>query len=169
MMSIASSAALVTLVGLAAWWDLRTRRIPNLLSLSGVVVAFALRAAGGADSIAAGALGLLIAVIVAVPLFAAGGLGGGDVKLLGAVGAFLGPAQLVIALLVTAVAGGVIALLVAWRRGLLRDSLGHTARLVRRLIPMGERKPARTLATPGALAIPYAVPIAVGALVGWFA
>jgi prepilin peptidase CpaA len=169
MLLAVTSGALVALVLGAAWWDLHSRRIPSVLSLSGVVVALALRTAGGTEAIVAGALGLAIAFIFAVPLFAAGGLGGGDVKLLGAVGAFLGPGPLVTALLVTAIVGGVMALVLAWRRGLLADSLAHAGRLAARLVPMGNRGPIRTLATPGALAIPYAVPIAIGALVGWFA
>jgi hypothetical protein len=42
----------------------------------------------------------------------------------------------------------------------------HCATLARRVGGRGGESPPRTLATPGALAVPYGVAIAVGALVG---
>ena len=54
----------------------------------------------------------------------------GDVKLMGAVGALLGPGLIVRAFLFTAVAGGVLALLVAARRGRLATTIRGTAHLV---------------------------------------
>ncbi len=60
-----------------------------------------------------------------------GATGAGDVKLFAAAGSLLGPAATVQAFLYTAIAGGVLALVVAVRRHRVRQTVGATARLVR--------------------------------------
>ncbi len=59
-----------------------------------------------------------------------GGMGMGDLKLCLAVGAWIGPSQLVMALVVMGVAGGVMALLWAMLGGFLRESLDAAGDLV---------------------------------------
>lgn len=159
------AAALLGLVGAAVVWDLRERRIPNGLTIGAALAALALRAPAGGDAVLAGLAGLGLGFLAALPFFALGGLGGGDVKLLAAVGAFLGPGPLPVALLATALAGGALALGVVVWRGRTRETLGDAADLVAGLFRR-DRRPRKTLETPGALAIPYAVPIAAGALAG---
>lgn len=168
MIHTLQTAALVSLVVVATATDLRTRRIPNALTLSGLVVGLALRAALGFDALIAGLLGVALALVLTVPLVSLGGLGGGDAKLLAAVGAFLGLGDLPVALLVTALAGGALALALAVRRGAIGETLSHAGGLVTRPFRPAAA-PLRTLRTPGALAIPYGVAIAVGALAGWWA
>lgn len=163
-----STIALLTLLALAVGWDLATRRIPNAITVSGGLAALGLRGMSGWEPLVAGALGLVLGLVLALPLVALGAMGGGDAKLLAAVGAFLGPGPLVTAILVTALAGGVLAIVVAARWGALAATLAHTLDLARRAVGRSDG-PRRTLATEGALAIPYAVPIAIGAMVGWFA
>jgi prepilin peptidase CpaA len=164
MVDAFTTFALLALTVLAVGWDLKTRRIPNALTASGLLVALALRAFQGPGSLALGLLAAFIAFALAVPLVLAGGLGGGDAKLLAAIGAFVGPAALPTALLVTALAGGVLALVVAMRRRALGETLAHTRSLV---APAGVTA-RRTLRTPGALAVPYGVAISAGALAGWW-
>ena len=117
MLHALSTVALVALVILAVTWDLRTRRIPNALTVTGFFTALALRALPGGEALLAGVLGGLIGLILTFPLVLMGGLGGGDAKLLAAVGAFLGPSNLPLALLVTALVGGTMALALAIQRG----------------------------------------------------
>lgn len=93
----------------AAFSDVRTRRIPNALTLpllaGGLVTAFAVGGASAlADSCAA-------AVILGTPyllLFLRGG-GGGDVKLMAALGAWLGVVNGLAVLAAVAVSGIVLA------------------------------------------------------------
>ena len=148
----------------AAAIDLRTRRVPNaltaLLALSGVGYAvFGI----GHLSVAAAVVGFVIGLALMLPGHLFGATGAGDVKLFAAMGALLGPASIVGAFLYTALAGGVLAAVVAVRRRRLQQTIGGAARLV---------------ATRGAAAADieraddnrfcYAPAIAVGALVAAF-
>ena len=111
--------------------DLWTRRVPNpltaLLAASGVLLA-----AYGVSGITVGAslAGLLIGLALMLPGYLIGATGAGDVKLFAAVGAFIGPSPIAFAFLYTALAGGVMAIVISlWRRR-LRQTLGDTARLI---------------------------------------
>src|SRR5690606_35662753 len=168
MLSWLNTCAFLLLVAAAAWLDVRTGRIPNLLTVGGLAAALALRALLGPDPVLPGLAGAGIALAFGLPLFALRGLGGGDVKLLAAVGAFLGPGRLIMALLAAGVAGGVLAVAVALRRGVLLPALLGTGGLLRRWATLGRAGERRTLASPGAIPVPYGVASAVGAVVGWF-
>lgn len=165
---------LVTTV-LAAAWDVRTRRIPNFLTVGGLAVALVLRGLPGPpgllDGVAAAALGFLFSI----PFFAAGGLGGGDVKLMTAVAAFLGLDRLMGALLIMALVGVCMALVAVARRGVLLKTLANV-HLV--LLTLGRRtftgwrgeesEAAVHMARDGAITIPYGVAIGLGGIGGWF-
>ena len=124
-------ATLAAGVGAAAAIDLRTRRVPNaltaLIASSGVLfAACGLSGVSLGASLAGAALGL--ALMLPGHLF--GATGAGDVKLFAAAGALVGPAHIVTALLYTALAGGVMAVIIAVRRQRLQQTIGGTARLI---------------------------------------
>jgi prepilin peptidase CpaA len=169
-MSLASLklAAFLALLAAAVLLDARERRLPNGLTVTGVLVGLLLGAAleGGVPYAALGGAGLGLGVGFA--LFALGAVGAGDAKLFAAVGAFLGPLGLVTAALYGAVAGGVLAILGPIRRGTILPVLYETGAVVVHLLTFGRRGERRTVATPGAVTIPYGVAIAAGALAAWF-
>lgn len=111
------SAAVIASIG--AFTDVRTRRIPNWLTYTGVGAALSTRC------ILSGWLGLkssCAAIFVAGGLFSIlfllGAMGGGDVKLMTAVGAWAGLSQIVTILFTTAMAGGFLAagyVVVSWK------------------------------------------------------
>jgi prepilin peptidase CpaA len=112
--------------------DIYTRRIPNLLTLSVAGLGVALAAAGvGSPSIAQALLGFVVGLVLMLPGHVIGATGAGDVKLFAALGTLLGPKAIAMAFLYTALAGGAIAIVVAMRRRLLRETFERTADLVR--------------------------------------
>lgn len=118
-------------MSLAAVIDLRTRRVPNVLTgalaLTGLTIA---AAELGTVGLGGAVIGCLLGFAFMLPGHLFGGTGAGDVKLFAAAGAMLGPATTVRAFLYTAIAGGVLALVVALKRRRLQQTLGATARLV---------------------------------------
>jgi len=146
----------------AAAIDLRTRRVPNALTISLAAAGLAVAATGiGRVSLAGSLAGLAIGVALMLPGHLFGATGAGDVKLFGASGALLGPAAIVAAFIYTAIAGGALAIVVALGRGRLRRTLGGTARLV----ATGAANAAEIEAATENNRFPYAPAIAVGAIV----
>lgn len=91
----------------AAVIDVRSYRVPNVLTgplLAGGLVLGT--ATGGAAGLGAALLGSAAAFLALIAFHAMGVMGAGDVKLGVAVGAWLGAAAVLRALLVTALAGG---------------------------------------------------------------
>jgi len=123
-------AIVALFTGAAALIDLRTRRVPNVLTVSLAAIGFGIAAAGlGRVGLGAAVLGCLLGMACMLPGHVFGATGAGDVKLLAAAGALLGPADTVYAFLNTAIAGGVLALVVALRRRRLQRTLDATVRL----------------------------------------
>jgi prepilin peptidase CpaA len=171
-MSLLSSfhlTALMLLLSVAVYTDLKERRIPNKLTVSGLFVglAFAAVLEGGFPTM--GLLGAGLALILSFPVVALGALGAGDAKLLAAVGSFVGPAGVVSVLLYGALAGGVLALAVAFRRGTLWAVIKNSLKLFLHTITLGRYGERFGLDSPGAQTVPYGVAIAAGALATWFA
>lgn len=149
-MLLAASAAI------AAQCDLRTRRIPNALTFglaAAAGIAWAME--GPAPFFLAVSLYAVVLIAGCVP-FGRGWIGGGDVKLLAAGAACAGFPGALTFLLVTAVAGGVLA-------------LAHAARTRRVASVMSSVAYAATSRDFGSLdggnaKLPYALAIAAGAL-----
>lgn len=124
-MVLAAGLLLATVV------DLRTRRIPNVLTgtMAGAGIGLAVFGFGGI-SIGAAVLGCVIGLVLMLPGHALGATGAGDVKLMAAVGSLLGPLVVVNAVLFSLVAGGVLALTVAIQRRRLGTTLAGTGRMI---------------------------------------
>lgn len=116
-------AAALAGTGAGAIVDLRTRRVPDRVTLALAATGLALAAAGfGRVGVAAACAGALIGLVLMLPGYLFGATGGGDVKLLAAAGTLLGPGDTVWAFLATLLAGGVLALVVAVRRRGIRGA-----------------------------------------------
>ena len=167
-MRLVFDIALVALALAGGWYDIRTRRIPNALTLTGLLAAFVLRAPFGLPAMADGVVGAGFAFLVVVPLFALGAFGGGDAKFLIALGAFLGGSRLLGALLAIAIIGGMLAVLDSIRRGTMVRLLRDAFALGVNLLTFGRAGSRPTIASPGVATIPYGVPMAIGAVAWWF-
>ena len=165
MRSIAWWPTLLVLA-VAMFTDLRSRRIPNWLVLpfllAGLAVSTLLYGGRGLLSGVEGAL--LAAALLGVFCFL-GGMGAGDLKLCAAIGAWIWPEQLAAALILTAIAGGLIAVARAAAGGFLKESLAGTGRLL--FGGKGSKSPL-TLGSPLARTIPYAPAIAIGTILSFF-
>jgi prepilin peptidase CpaA len=163
---------LIVLVLTAGFLDLKTRRIPNWLTVSGFATALAFRLPYGTGPVLDGLIAGLIAFGLSLPFFALGGLGGGDVKLLAAVGAFLGVDRLWMALFVTAMVGGALALIAVIRRRRLGTTIANMYMVMRSVRTKeaytgwkgAEGDAPLTIRSAGVITRPYAVAIAAGAL-----
>ena len=158
------AALLVAVLGAA--WDLRTRRVPNILTFGAAVVALTVHLlAGGWWGLLWAAGGWMTGLAVFLPLFLLGGLGAGDVKLLAALGAWLGPAGALWTALYGAIAGGLMAVLIALWQGYLRTALRNLRMLLSYWSVMGVRPlPELTLKTGAGPRLPYAMAIGAGVL-----
>jgi prepilin peptidase CpaA len=160
----------LTVLAVATFTDLRSRRIPNWLVLpfmaAGIVVSGLLHGWHGiGQSLSGLALGgLLLGILCFL-----GGMGMGDMKLCAAVGAWIGPSQLIVALVITAMVGGIMALCWAAAGGFLGDLFRNTGDLVVGFKDRGLRPhPELVLDNPATRKMPYAPAIAIGTLVSFF-
>ena len=109
--AVLSYAPLFVLLGWAAIEDVRTRRIPNWLTLLMMAGGFAQSfLATRTVSPGASLLGFPAAAAVPLVLFVIGAVGGGDVKLMAGVGAWLGPGRSLAVLVVEKLIGLAIVL-----------------------------------------------------------
>ena len=115
----------------AAAIDLRIRRVPNVLTAGIALVGLGIAATGlGRVGLWLSLAGLLVGLSVMLPGYLIGAMGGGDVKLLAAVGTLLGPGATLRAFVASAIAGGLIAIFVAWRRGRFAATVAGATALV---------------------------------------
>ena len=149
----------------AAVNDLRTQRIPNLLTYPAMGIALGYHfMMSGLDGLLFSAGGLALGIAIFILPYLMGGMGAGDAKLMGAVGAILGAKGVFVAFLFTAIAGGIYALILLvfnrrYSRGLFaRQAFMLTKQFIP--IPADESKKKPKLC--------YGAAIAVGTLLSVF-
>jgi prepilin peptidase CpaA len=109
--------------------------------------------------------GWALGLALFLPMFLLGGMGAGDVKLLACLGAWLGPQETFWMAIYAMIAGGVMAIGVALATGYTRQAVSNVWRLLKYWRVMGVRPlPELTLATARGPRLPYAIPIAAGAV-----
>ena len=102
-------------MAVAVYWDVRERRIPNVVVSSGLVAAFGFHVlTSGADGGVAFLIGSVSGLAIMLPLYAMRLMGAGDVKLMAMGGAFAGSLQAVLwMVLYTFLAGGALVIIYA--------------------------------------------------------
>ena len=155
----------ITGVAIAAWTDVRTRRIPNGLTFSLILIGFALNSyLNGLAGIKLSFFGLALGIFFLYIPFTVGGVGAGDVKLLAALGSLLGPVSVFQIFLASAVFGGIFSLAAVIKAKAGRNIFQSVFNQVFCLITTkgaGMRTPQGNQPLIG---IPYACAIAAGTL-----
>lgn len=162
--------ALLLLVVLgAAVYDVRSRRIPNWISMSGVLLGLALNAFlyQGWPGLRLSLQGLAIGFGVYFALYMLRAMGAGDVKLMAAVGAIVGWRDWFGTFLITAIIGGLMALiLVAYKRRMKKTlwNLSFIMSEMKSGRPAYMGKEELDVRSPRALGLPHGAVIAVGTI-----
>ena len=146
---------------------MREKRIPNWITASGLMVALVSRAFVGLDALSAGLMGSGLGLALGMAFFAVGAMGAGDGKLLAAVGALLGFDTFLWCLPLVGAFGGLLALVVTVRNGTIVPTLLRFRDLMFHFVSFGRIGDRRTLSAPGAVAVPYGVAVAAGAVTAW--
>lgn len=111
--------------------DIRTGRLPNALTFGLALAGLAIAMTGTRPVTPALAItGALVGLVLLLPGYMFGGTGAGDLKFLAALGTWLGPRDVVTAFVISAIAGGVLAIVHAKRRGRVGLTLRRTAGLL---------------------------------------
>jgi prepilin peptidase CpaA len=159
---------LATLLVIAAISDFRTYKIPNLLTVSGIIFGL-IYSTVVPFSIHHGFLwalgGLLLGFSILLPLYALGVMGAGDVKLMAMVGAFLGVTDTLHAVIFTFIAGGIAALVFAiFNKSLLRmlGNVKNAAQMMTMSVIGGFRPDIQIEASQSVGKLPYGICISIG-------
>lgn len=153
----------------AAVFDVRYRRIPNWLTVAGLILGIAMNTIIGRPEagLVFSLVGFLVAFAVYATLYALHAMGAGDVKLMAAVGALVGWQRWFGIFFITALIGGVMALILVLARGRLKRTMFNVGFI---LSEMKSGRPAYLaneeldVKNQKALGLPHGAVIAVSAI-----
>lgn len=157
------------LVTVAMITDLRSRRIPNLLTFSAFAAALLIRGIfQGWVGLGLALSGALVAPLLLFLMHGGKGIGMGDLKLLLAIGAIFGPGLGLAATLVSALCGGVLAIAYMFKPGGMLAGMVGTLTIG---LPFVDRRVAdkhnedTNLNRSKPTTIPYGVAIGIGSII----
>jgi prepilin peptidase CpaA len=162
-------ALLMAVVLGAAVYDVRYRRIPNWLSVGGVLLGFALNCFlyQGWPGFRHSLIGFAVAFVSYLALYALRAMGAGDVKLMAAVGAIVGWPNWFGIFIVTAIVGGIMAIILVTVRKRLKSTFWNVGYIINEMKsgrPAYVGKEELDVQHPKALGLPHGAVIAVGTL-----
>jgi prepilin peptidase CpaA len=170
VMDILLTLCIVFGMTVAAFWDLRNQKIPNVFTFPMMLLGLGyLGIANGVNGICFSAAGICIGFCLFLIPYLLGGMGAGDAKLMGAAGALLGAKGAILAALLAIVFGGIYAMVLLmihheYTRSLLRR-LGITLKSFFLTYNFTLIPPAKDEKQP---VLCYGVPIALGTLCYWY-
>jgi prepilin peptidase CpaA len=112
-------------------------------------------------------VGTLVGLALLLPAYAIGGMGAGDVKLLAGVGAWLHGETTFYAFCLSAVVGGILAVVMAARRRALGKHALQARTILNEIVTIRDPKTLAAIAAErksSMLLLPYGIPIAIGAI-----
>ena len=155
-----AGAILLSLI--AGWTDLRSRRIPNWLTVPGFVVGVAASTVlAGWTGLKESLLGTGLAFAILLPFWLLRSLGAGDLKFAAALGAYTGPGRLIDILIGSIFVAGVMALALVIYKGRLLETVRNIGHILVSLVTFRLPGSHVTLDNPNALTIPKGVALAL--------
>jgi prepilin peptidase CpaA len=154
-------AGAVALALIAGWTDLRSRRIPNWLTVPALVIGLALNAAlSGWSGLKSSLIGAVLGLGLLLPFVLVRSLGAGDWKLAGALGAFVGRELIIDLLLGSVLVAGAMALVLVIYKGRVRQTVSNIGHILISLVTFRLPGHSVSLDNPQALKVPYGVALA---------
>jgi prepilin peptidase CpaA len=154
-------AGAMVLAAAAGFTDLRSRRIPNWLTVPALLIGVAANTfLSGWSGLKASLLGAAVGLALLLPFVLLRSLGAGDWKLAGALGAFAGAGLLVELLLASILVAGIMAVVLVIYKGRTRQTIRNIGHILISLVTFrlpGERV---SLDNPDSLKVPYGVALA---------
>jgi prepilin peptidase CpaA len=151
----------------AALLDWRSRRIPNWLTVPGLLLGVAVHTvlSGWHGTLfALGGAGLALILLLAPVLTRV--LGAGDWKLMGAVGAFLGPVLVLFVLFCSVLASGLMAFVQMLKARRVVETFRNMVVLVRGVFAFGIKpNPKMSLDNAALMKLPFGVAVALATLI----
>lgn len=132
--ALLAASALTLVAVLAAWFDLRERRIPNLLVFPATLIGLILNASHGWDGLWFSTKGFALGIALLFIPYLLRVMGAGDVKLLASTGAFVGASDVMRVLLLALLAYPVLALGFLIHQRKLKLTLVRFGQLLLRLL-----------------------------------
>jgi prepilin peptidase CpaA len=153
---------------IAGVYDIRYRRIPNWLVLPALLVGLLLNGfLYYGPGLRESALGIGLALLVDMPLYLLRARGAGDVKLMAAIGAIVGWRGWLAIFILSAILGGVFAVILTLARGRLRQTFWNVGCILSEMAHFRAphwRSPELDIQSPRALTLPSAAVTALGCL-----
>lgn len=155
-------AGAVLLAAIAGFTDLRSRRIPNWLTVSGLVVGISIRGFfQGWYGVKTSLLGVVLGLGLLLPFVLLRALGAGDWKLAGALGSFAGPLHLMDLLIGSVFVAGLMAAALVIYKGRVRETVRNIGHILVSLVTFRLPGARVSLDNPDALKVPYGVALAL--------
>jgi|SRR5688500_5989736 len=156
---------LVPLAVVVIYYDLRFRRIPNVVVLAALIAGLTINISFGGGRGALSSLGgFAIAFIPMFLMHVFGAMGAGDVKLFAAIGAVVGLPLVPTTFVVVVMLGAVLAIYSMIRSGTVLSTLHSVLRIFVGLLP-GWDMPRFSLPANRQHTIPYGVAIMIGSVI----
>jgi prepilin peptidase CpaA len=156
---ILAGAVILSLI--AGWTDLRSRRIPNWLTVPGLLIGIVANSVlGGWSGLKTSLLGAAVGLALLLPFVLLRSLGAGDWKLAGALGAFAGPGGLVDLLLASVFIAGLMAVALVIYKRRVRQTLRNIGHILVSLVTFRLPGSRVSLDNPDSLKVPYGVALA---------
>jgi prepilin peptidase CpaA len=147
---------------MAGWTDYKSRRIPNWLTVPGLVVGISLNVtASGWSGLRFSLLGAGLGLLLLLPFVLLRSLGAGDWKLAGALGAFVGASVLLDLLLGSVFVAGLMAVALVIYKRRVRQTLRNIGHLLVSLLTFRSPGSEVSLDNPQSLKVPYGVALAL--------